>query len=339
MKLLEIQPGAAGHQHLEAELAGIDAVFCGAELSSGAAGGECEEREGFLASAIKSSGTNIYTVRIGSKRVDGVGDAKDRFRIIRVSDGSSEFPSWHQLANWFRKYWSGKHLLLDLTTLSGSSLFQLYAAATKAACTRVSFCYTTPERYPQVDRPDDVPPLVTRSIKQPHGYRCFVGDQSDEFRQHIIVLGFDRHRPNKFIEHYQWPTEEVHAIWGVPAYVQGGEEQARLSLGPIFNELTRIDHVHKVDPKLLVSEGSAPGVVDVLQGLTYNGGAVDLVPLGPKPTLLACLIFWHKLSEERKEHTRFLFDFPVTRHVRTEGVGVTWLYRDVIDCARGAVRS
>jgi len=329
MKLIEISPDEVGSALLRTQLADIHAVVRGAELSPDNTLNFVEPRESLLLDAAAQLGIPVFNIRIGVPTIDVVADAKDRF-LISAPDKTSELLAWYQLADWLHRKWAGKHLLLDLTTLSGSSIFQLHAAAIKAACVGISYLYTTPIKYPQVDKPDDIPPLVTRSIKQPHGYRSFAHEQSAGSRKHIIVLGFDRHRPNKFIEHYQWPTEEVHVILGTPAYVGGGEEQARLSLGPIYHELDKIKHVHTVDPKLPAQNGETPGVADLLQKLTTDEDIIDLVPLGPKPTLLGCLMYWHGLSDERKERTRFLFDFPIMRQVRTEGVGVTWLYRDVL---------
>lgn len=327
---LEFDPDPLGQTQLANTLATFDALILGNELGTDGKAHHTEKREQPLREQGKRAGLPSWFMRMGNKNDDGLDDAKDRFAILRPGQGN-DFPLWHELPVWLKTHCAGKHLLVDLTTLSGSSIFQLHAAASVARCVQLSYAYTTPQRYPQVDRPDDVPPMITRSIKQPYGYRSFAQEQLRQGkRRHIIVLGFDRHRPNKFIEHYQWPLEDVYALLGDPAYVQGGVEQAQFSLGSVYNELKRLDHVRIINPKLLHSNAGQIGIVDMLQALCGSVASVDLVPLGPKPTLLGCILYWHSLSESARAQTRLLFDFPVSRQVRTDGVEATWLYKEVL---------
>lgn len=308
----------------------FDIVVTGCEIASNGGTPTAEEREKVLAAYSRKHGVPVWTMRIANTSGDGFGDGKDRFAIHRPVEGLA-YPLWHELPDWLRTNCAGKHVLMDLTTLSGSSIFQLHAAAIRAANVRVSYCYTTPKYYPQVDRPDEVPPVVTRSIKQPYGYRSFAQEHgSNMVRRHVIVLGFDRHRPNKFIEHYQWPMNEVSVLLGSPAYVSGGVEQAKKSLGTVFGELERAGNVRIINPKLLKATSTERSVVDALADLAMGADGIDIVPLGPKPTLLGCVMYWHGLPHDRQERTRILYDFPVSRQVRTTGVGVTWLYEDVI---------
>lgn len=308
----------------------FDIVLTGCEVAANGGTPMAEEREKVLATYSRKHDVPGWRMRIASSSADGFEDGKDRFAIFRPGEGWA-YPLWHELPNWLRTHCSGMHVLMDLTTLSGSSIFQLHAAAVRAECVRVSYCYTTPKRYPQVDTPDEVPPVVTRSIKQPYGYRSFAQEHGPNMlRRHAIVLGFDRHRPNKFIEHYQWPMSDIRVLLGEPAYVEGGVEQAKKSLGSVFGELERAGNVRVINPKLLSSTSTEQGVVSVLTQLAEGVGGLDIVPLGPKPTLLGCVVYWHGLSLDQQERTRILYDFPVSRKVRTVDVGVTWLYKDVI---------
>jgi hypothetical protein len=327
---LEFEADPEDQVRLAAALSRFDVLIQGNELGVHGQGQPAEEREKPLREQGQRAGLPMWFMRMGNKASDGLDDAKDRFAVHREGHGD-DHPLWHELPAWLAAHCAGKHLLLDLTTLSGSSVFQLHGAASLARCVRLSYAYTTPKRYPQVDRPDEIPPVITRSIKQPYGYRSFAQEQL-RFgkRRHIIVLGFDRHRPNKFIEHYQWPLDDVYALLGDPAYVQGGVEQAQFSLGSVFAELRRLGHVRVINPKLLYSNEGQTGIVDALQALCGAVASVDLVPLGPKPTLLGCVVYWHSLPELARAQTRLLFDFPVSRQVRTDGVGATWLYRDVL---------
>jgi hypothetical protein len=327
---LEFAADTTGQNRLASALSTFDVLIQGNELGADGQGQPAETREQPLYEQGQRAGVPTWFMRMGSKAIDGHDDAKDRFAVQRHGHGN-DHPLWHELPAWLTTHCTGKHLLVDLTTLSGSSVFQLHAAASLARCVRLSYAYTTPKRYPQVDRPDEIPPVITRSIKQPYGYRSFAQEQLRHGkRRHIIVLGFDRHRPNKFIEHYQWPLDDVYALLGDPAYVQGGVEQAQLSLGSVFAELRRLNHVQVINPKLLYSSEGQPGIVDALRALCGDVASVDLVPLGPKPTLLGCIVYWHSLPEPARAQTRMLFDFPVSRQVRTDGVDATWLYQDVL---------
>lgn len=310
--------------------ANFDVVMTGCEIASNGGTPVAEEREKVLAAYSRKYGIPVWSMRIANASLDGFNDGKDRFAISRPAEGWT-YPLWHEMRDWLQTNCGGKRVLFDLTTLSGSSIFQLHAAAISAKNVRVSYCYTTPKHYPQVDKPDEVPPVVTRSIKQPYGYRSFAQVHgSNMVRRHVIVLGFDRHRPNKFIEHYQWPMSEVRVLLGDPAYVAGGVEQAKKSLGTVFGELERVGNVRIINPKLLKSTLGERSVVDALTDLSLGIDGIDIVPLGPKPTLLGCLMYWHGLSHDRQERTRILYDFPISRQVRTTGVGVIWLYEDII---------
>lgn len=331
MKPIEIGPADLGGFHRA--ISGsppIDIIVRGCERSADGGSPPSEERESVLAALAAAEAFPVWQVRTSSPELDNELGGKDRFAIIQLG-GNISLSLWHELTSWLVRHTSGKHLLLDMTSLSGSCLFQLHRAAVEAGTVRFSYLYTSPERYPQVDTPDAIPPVVTRSIKQPYGYRSFAQEHlPGRRRKHVIVLGFDRHRPNKFIEHYQWPLQQVHVLLGDPAYVNGGVEQAKLSLGSVFEDIKRLGHVHVVDPKRLWSDDIGTGVVNVLKSLDCDGSSLDIIPLGPKPTLLGCIVYWHSLNLERQEETRFLYDFPVNRQTRTSGVGVSWLYPDVI---------
>jgi len=327
---LEFAADSVGLDNLAAALGEFDLLILGNEVGANEQPHPTELREKTLPEQARRAGLPTWFMRMGSKTKDDFGDAKDRFAIDKPGEGR-DYPLWHELPQWLEQYCAGKHVLVDLTTLSGSGIFQLHAAASQAESVQLSYCYTTPKRYPQVDRPDDIPPMITRSIKQPYGYRSFAQEQlRSGKRRHIIVLGFDRHRPNKFIEHYQWPLDDVFALLGDPAYVDGGVEQAKLSLGSVYVELERLDHIRVINPKLLHSHFDQTGIVDALGSLCSGVASVDLVPLGPKPTLLGCIVYWHSLPEAARAQTRLLYDFPVSRQMRTEGVDVTWLYRNVL---------
>lgn len=330
MQPFEFSTEPGGIDALSHQFNHFDVLLLGNELSEKGRRPTTEAREGILPQQAKRVGVPTWLMRIASEEDASNKDAKDRFALFRPDEGT-ECPLWHELPDWLRSHCAGKHLLLDLTTLSGSSLFQLHRSARLAGNVRLSYAYTTPKRYPQVDKPDAIPPVITRAIKQPYGYRSFAQEHArGGKRRHILLLGFDRHRPNKFIEHYQWPLEDVYALLGDPAYVQGGVAQAKKSLGSVYDDLESMGHVRVINPKLLWGHEGELGVVDALTDLCSDVRSVDIVPLGPKPTLLGCIVYWHALDECRQQQTRLLYDFPVTRQARTTGVETTWVYPDVV---------
>jgi hypothetical protein len=288
-----------------------------------------ENRSMPLQTAIRSKAVlqHLRVVTQSGYTDDGnaIAKAQDGFGFYMTDDISGQSPAiatpnWFELTRTFNALFAGKSVLVDLTSLSGSAVFQFVRAFHGNPDIKVTYAYTAPKKYPQVENPDSYPPVVTRTIRQPFGYRSFAQEYDQGSRVHVLLLGFDRHRPNKFIEHYQWPLREVRAVLGKPAYVDGGELQAELSIGHIFNELNLNGQVSFVDPK-------APQ--DVMDSLTsiYSGHAVmDIVPLGPKPVLLGTALYWLGLQPEQQERTRILYDFPKLRKQRTEGIGPTWTY-------------
>lgn len=321
---------AGDDRPLQVALSEFDVLVQGDERDNRGLPIQREARDGNISRCAGRVGLVQWSMRSGSTVVDRLIDAKDRFVIVRPSD-VVQMPLWHELPGWVSANAAGLHLLVDLTSLSGGAIFQIHSAARSAGNVRVSYAYTSPKSYPQVARPDDVPPVVTRTIKQPYGYRSFAQEhQRGGQREHVILLGFDRHRPNKFIEHYQWPLDHVTVILGDPAYVEGGVQQAEKSLGSVYIELKRLDRVRRINPKLIYSSDTAVGIVNALQELGNTVNGMDIVPLGPKPSLLGSAIYWHSLSAEMQERTRILYDFPYSRRVRTLGVGSVWIYRNLI---------
>jgi len=224
---------------LLAILAGHDAVLLGDELKPNGQACDIEQRQQYLDQHLAAAQTTAWRLRAGNAAVDDAGDSRVKDRFLLTGPGAPAAPvPWYELPAVLSQAFRGKRVLADLTSLGGSSVLQVHAAAMGQQTFGLSYLYLTPEQYPQTQRPDETPPVVTRTIKQPHGYRSFGQEQGEGgTRQHLIVLGFDRHRPNKFIEHYQWPNEEIRLLLCKPAYVEQGEEQARKSIGQALFDL------------------------------------------------------------------------------------------------------
>lgn len=319
---------------LAKDFADIDVVVVGRSTHDTSSTTPLEERERGVLDIIER--IKIRVVVITPVETPSVENriTKGHYAVSSGEDSPTEYVRWNELTDWVEKNWLGKHVLMDLTTLSGGGLFQLYAAIHACPSVQMSAMYLVPEVYPQVRIDDDndlgLLPVVTRVIKQPHGYSSFANEYVRGRRRHFIFLGFDRHRPNKFVEHYQWPIAEVHALLGVPAFVEHGDEQACKSLGPLHAQLDSLCQIHPINPKFPMTVGDVVGVCEHLLALTADAEVIDIVPLGPKPTLLGCLIFyWQGLDETKREKVRFLYDFPTTRKQRTEGLRQLWLYKNI----------
>lgn len=310
-----------------------DVLLLGAEQRPDGQACDPESRQLALEAHMQAWGGAVWRMRSGNPVVDDgqFGAVKDQF-FLTDPEGHQVPAHWFDLAALLADKLAGRRVLADLTTLSGSSLLQLHAAAMQRRAFDLSYLYLTPVHYPQTADPVGNSPVVTRTIKQPHGYRSFGQEHGESGqRRHFIILGFDRHRPNKFIEHYQWPDDELQLLICRPAYVDGGELQAQLSVGrDLYDQLKSKGQVHQVNPMNVVGTLDDPGVADTLMRLSEGIDFVDVVPLGPKPTLLATAVFWHMLPEARRERTRLLYDFPVVRQARSEGVQQAWLFERMV---------
>lgn len=310
-----------------------DILLLGAEQRPDGQDCEAEPRQQALMAHVRAWGGAVWRMRAGNPVVDDgqFGAIKDQFFLTSPS-GHQDAVRWFDLPSLLVDKLAGKRVLADLTSLSGSSLLQLHSAAVQKRTFALGYLYLTPVHYPQTADPEGSSPVVTRTIKQPHGYRSF-GQEHGEAgrRRHFIILGFDRHRPNKFIEHYQWPDDELQLLICRPAYVEGGEEQAQLSVGAVlYKRLEARGQVHQVNPMRVMGTPDDPGVADTLLKLSQGIDFIDVVPLGPKPTLLATAVFWHSLPEAQRERTRLLYDFPVVRQARSDGVQQAWLFEGVV---------
>ena len=135
---IDFLPDDAGLGRLQSHLREFDALVRGNEPDAQRARHQPEDREQVLAECAKSAAIPVWTVRMADKDNDRYTDAKDRFVISRPAQDAA-CPLWHELPHWLQSNCAGQHLLLDLTTLSGSSIFQLHAAAVRAGNVRLSY--------------------------------------------------------------------------------------------------------------------------------------------------------------------------------------------------------
>lgn len=137
-----------------------------------------------------------------------------------------------------------------------------------------------------------------------------------------MVLGFDRGRPWKFIEKYDWDNKHIHLILGDPPFVDKGAEYALASCEPWISKFQDQyqDHIHHI---------AAHDITQLSEFLTScleRSQWLDIVPLGPKPMLLGVLGFYLGLNPEVRARIRILYDFPEQHQPRSSDVNEVWFY-------------
>ena len=180
--------------------------------------------------------------------------------------------------------------------------------------------FTSPDKYPQADTSKAHPPVDTHSIRQPPGWIAELHSCESEPR-HVLFLGFDNDRAQKFIEHYDWVRACCIAVIGDPAYVGNGVRDSESANALLLKQIPKT-----AENRRTVPAASAADTMNLLRELFALHGALNIMLLGTSPMTLGAVWFYLQLTDEQKANVRFLHDFPFRQTGRTTGVGQTWLY-------------
>lgn len=180
--------------------------------------------------------------------------------------------------------------------------------------------FTSPDKYPQADTSKAHPPVDTHSIRQPPGWIAELHSCESEPR-HVLFLGFDNDRAQKFIEHYDWVRTCCIAVIGDPAYVGNGVRDSESANALLLKQIPKT-----AENRRTVPAASPADTMNLLRELFTLHGALDIMLLGTSPMTLGAVWFYLQLTDEQKAKVRFLHDFPMRQTGRTTGVGQTWLY-------------
>ncbi|MDP1711866.1 MAG: hypothetical protein Q8K86_05360 [Candidatus Nanopelagicaceae bacterium] len=180
--------------------------------------------------------------------------------------------------------------------------------------------FTSPDKYPQADTSKAHPPVDTHSIRQPPGWIAELHSCESEPR-HVLFLGFDNDRAQKFIEHYDWVRACCIAVIGDPAYVSNGVRDSESANALLLKQIPKT-----AENRRTVPAASPADTMNLLRELFTLHGALNIMLLGTSPMTLGAVWFYLQLTDEQKAKVRFLHDFPFRQTGRTTGVGQTWLY-------------
>jgi hypothetical protein len=255
-----------------------------------------------------------------------------KFELSQSASNCASRPhqlSWcdlvHELDTQLDAIWQAKGrrplvIVVDLTDADWEVGFFILPLVYQKTYLEVICTFTSPDTYPQADERNAHPPVDTHSIRQPPGWTADLGSNGQN-PWHVLFLGFDHDRAQKFIEHYDWIRECCIAVIGDPAYVSNGVGESEKA-----NELFLKQIPNTKENRRRVGAANPTDTMRLLQELFAQRGALNIMLLGTSPMTMGAVWFYLQLSDAEKSRVRFLHDFPLRQTGRTDGVGQTWLY-------------
>jgi hypothetical protein len=211
-------------------------------------------------------------------------------------------------------------VVVDLTDADWEVGFFTLPVLYKDSKLDVVCTFTSPDKYPQAEAREAHPPVDTYSIRQPPGWTANLSGTTRSTR-HVLFLGFDHDRAQKFIEHYDWVREHCIAVLGNPAYVSNGVNESEKANALLLKQIPNTPENRRI-----VGAANPVETMKLLEELFAKHGALNIMLLGTSPMTLGAVWFYLQLSDQEKANVRFLHDFPLRQTGRTSGVGQTWLY-------------
>lgn len=211
-------------------------------------------------------------------------------------------------------------VVVDLTDADWEVGFFVLPLLYSKSSLDVVCAFTSPNTYPQAEDRNAHPPVDTYSIRQPPGWTADLSG-SGRIPWHVLFIGFDHDRAQKFIENYNWERSRCCVVIGDPPYVTGGVRDSERA-----NELLLKQIPDTAENRLRVAAANPTETMLLLQALFARHGALNIMLLGTSPMTLGAVWFYLQLTEEEKGLVRFLHDFPRRQTGRTTGVGQTWLF-------------
>lgn len=244
-----------------------------------------------------------------------------------ISDGNQL--AWCEIAPELKQYLDGLcatkdkqklKVVVDLTDADWEVGFFVLPWLYSNSGLEVTCAFTSPDKYPQADTNSAHPPVDTHSIRQPPGWIAALHSSEREPR-HVLFLGFDNDRAQKFIEHYDWVRACCITVIGDPAYVGNGVRDSESANALLLKQIPKT-----AENRRKVPAASPTDTMNLLRDLLIQHGALNIMLLGTSPMTLGAVWFYLQLTNEQKAKVRFLHDFPLRQTGRTTGVGQTWLY-------------
>jgi hypothetical protein len=199
------------------------------------------------------------------------------------------------------------HILMDITSLELDAILHIQHICQQEKY-RLFALYTSPAKYKERKKFK----LQLNTIAQPPGYTSLTVNSTSPI-PHIIILGFDSGRAERFLTQYpQWQFEDIFAIYSSPAYIKDGERMA-------LNANSWIDSIPEKQ-RLSIDGLNPSGVYQQLQKIYTEKKRMDIVPLGPKLMLLGITEFYFSLPKNEQKNIRILYDFPQPTPGSTTGI-------------------
>jgi hypothetical protein len=202
---------------------------------------------------------------------------------------------------------------VDITMFCGETIFHVARYALIAGVP-VKYHYVTPMSY---TFSTDLFQLHERSdICQLPGYIARIGDKDNQRLRHVLALGFDEGRAQKFVERYAWRAEDTIAIVVEPEFVAAGRQQVLSAAKAWLQDFVL------TNPLVLRAVTVSPSDIFHLLAETLNTcDRMDIVLLGPKTLTLGAALFCNTLTDINRLRVRVLTDFAVAISSRSNGVG------------------
>jgi hypothetical protein len=211
-------------------------------------------------------------------------------------------------------------VLVDLTDVDWELGFFVLPMLYSNPLFEVTCAFTSPQSYPQAGNNAEHPPIQTRYIRQPPGWMADLASRAVS-PKHVLFLGFDHDRAQKFLEHYNWVPGNCIAVFGDPPYIGNGR-----AISEKANQLLLQNIPDTPANRMAVDAANPLETVALLNSILGISDSIDVILLGTSPMTLGAVWFYLRLSKAEKQRVRFLHDFPQRQASRTIGVGNTWLY-------------
>ena len=256
-----------------------------------------------------------------------------KFEMLSPANGNvatdgNQLP-WCEIAPQLKSYLDGVSasrgkqklkVVVDLTDADWEVGFFVLPSLYGNSGVEVICAFTSPDKYPQADTSEAHPPVDTHSIRQPPGWIAELHSCESQPR-HVLFLGFDNDRAQKFIEHYDWVRACCIAVIGDPAYVGNGVRDSESANALLLKQIPKTAENRRTVPAAIPAD-----TMNLLRELFARHGALNIMLLGTSPMTLGAVWFYLQLTVEQKAKVRFLHDFPLRQTGRTTGIGQTWLY-------------
>ena len=206
-------------------------------------------------------------------------------------------------------------ILLDITSLELETLLYLLSALVgsgKFQLGKLGFVYVSPKAYK--DGQEDLDFFKIQLIQQPRGFVSLEAGILGENKKHVLFLGYDGERTNKFISRYDWRWQDIFCFIGDPGLVPDAENVVKR------NNKFILSKIHPYHQPISIPASNPYKVRDKLNELFDESTSLDVVPLGPKSFSLGILMFYFNLHEKKRKRVRLLYDFPIPINTRAEGV-------------------